>query len=74
MTFSPEDIRLLETLVKEERGEQAVEFVSYYVDSLRQDGDVEGAAVWTKVLALLFHDQAAKNHDSAAENSACRKF
>lgn len=63
MAFSPEDLILLETLVKEERGAQALEFVSHYVDKLRKDGDAEGAAVWTKVLALLFHDEAVKEQN-----------
>ncbi len=61
MAFTPEDIILLETLIKEERGEQALGFVNDYVNTLRKNGDVAGAAVWTKVLALLFHDDAGKD-------------
>ena len=64
MAYSPEDILLLETLVKEERGEQALEFVNDYVNTLRKNGDIQGAAVWTKVLALLFHEEATSNHDN----------
>ncbi len=65
MAFSPEDIELLESFVKEERGEQALDFVSHYVDTLRQNGDTESAALWAKVLALLFHDNAVEDHDNA---------
>jgi len=74
MAYSPDDILLLKTLVKEERGEQALAFVNDYVNTLRKNGDGEATAIWTKVLALLFHNEATPLHNNASEDSPRLKF
>lgn len=74
MAYSPDDILLLETLVKEERGEQALAFVNDYVNTLRKNDDVQGVAMWSKVLALLFHKEATGMPDHINGESPRLKF
>jgi len=56
MSITPDEVTLLVKLVTAEHGEHAVAHVDAYVNSLRKTGDRESATLWTKVLAMLSHD------------------
>lgn len=64
MSITPDEVKLLVKLVTAEYGEHAVAHVDAYVNSLRKADDKASASLWSKVLAMLCHENApTPNHD-----------
>ena len=70
MAYCAEDVAVLQRLVCAEHGDYALSHVSRYVDELREQGDHKAAALWSMVLAELYHcaEQEREAECQAAEN------
>lgn len=70
LAYSAEDVAVLQRLVRNEHGDYALSHVSRYVDELREQGDRQAAALWSMVLAGLYHhvEQEREAEGVAAQN------